>query len=487
MVDFPHLLDAEDYQPLLKLLKDFKPLIQYSLQMKYFICMVEVMLSKEPQLKANSTQIRESFCTEHWHQIMELSFKQAATDKMQLENLDLMRVLIENKVAHDSHDFIKGVIKEITKMVHIRKSNNAISLLISILRNVSTDMIEGIQDLKVTVINWLSSKYKLSELKNVIQNNGSFDQQLVSELYVLCVLSRQGNSYNKSWHSHAIDVQEDADVREHILLIENVVENLQYRMLSKLIVSDVKPIHEHHDLEPIEKLPAKNEVKAIVNERTFVELDKTISDDSSLNENSTENFNNIAASLATSVNVLNALVGYESFDCDNFQAFLQKRIFFKINQLNLMVNNFSSSLNIDRNPNDVNEIVDNLMNIWNDNYHPIIAANLFIVEKSASIIVWIKKQLRPFKGEASMILSPLQTINQLSFEERIQLKCLTLLAYFSAHEDDQDDNNDIDVDADDRSLRVFEAIEKSNFNYKRNEDLFIDMQLIKVNVISISI
>lgn len=481
MVDFPHILEAEDYQPLLKLLKDFKPTIQFSIQMKYFIRMVEAMLSKEPNLKAHSTQIRESFCTEHWHQIMELSFKQAATDKMQLENLDLMRVLIENKVAQSSHDFIKDVIKEVTKMAHIRKSNNAINLLISILRNVSTDMIEGIQDLKITVINWLSSRAKLSELKKVIENNGNFDQQLVSELYVLCVLSRQGNLCNKSRHSDAIDVQEEADVREHILIISNVVENLQYRMLSKLIVSDVKPIIEQDDLESIETLPEKNEVKAIVNERTFVELDKMLSDSTSSNENSTENFSSIAASLATSVNVLNALVGYESFDSDSFQGFLQKRIFFKINQLNLMVEHFGNSMNIDRNPNDVNEIVESLLSIWNDKYHPIIAVNLFIVEKSAAIIAWLRRQLRPFRNENSIILSPLQSSNQLNFEERIQLKCLTLLAYFSVHEDEQVDAMDID----DNLPRVFEAISDCEFNYKRNEDLFIDMQLIKVSVITI--
>lgn len=70
-----------------------------------------------------------------------------------------------------------------------------------------------------------------------------------------------------------------------------------------------------------------------------------------------------------------------------------------------------------------------------------------------------------------MILAPLQTTHQLSFEESIQIKCLTHLAYFSAHEDDMD-SDDMDVDDENKKPSAFDSIENCNFNYKRNEDIF---------------
>lgn len=421
LTDFPHVLQAEDYQSLLKLLKDFKPTIQHALHMKHFIRIINVMLSKEQELKLNSTYIRESYCTEHWHHIMELSFKQAATDKMQLENLDLMRILIENKVIV-SHDFIKEVISEVTKMSHIKKSNQSISLLISILRNVNIDMIENAATLKMAVIKWLSAKAKLSELKKVIETGSTVDKQLISELYVLCVLSRQTNNNKRSHQMEQVNMQEDADVSEHKMFIADMVHNLQYRMLSKLIVSDNLECTKSNKSHLIETLPeSKNDVKAFINETMFTELENLIHDDNSneninsTNETSLENFHSVATSLATYVNILNALVGYESIDSENFYKYLEKRIFLKVGQLNAIVNNFNNTLNIDQNPNDVNEVVEELLSIWHEKYHTIIAENMFIVANNVSIIQWLTKQLTQNHREESLVLTPLQSISQLNF------------------------------------------------------------------------
>ncbi|XP_031619505.1 serine/threonine-protein kinase ATM [Contarinia nasturtii] len=475
LVDFPHVLQAEDYQPLLKLLYDFKPTIQHSLHMKHYIRIVDVMLRKEHELKKGSTLIRDSYCVEYWRNIMTLSFKHAATDKMQLENLDLMRILIENDVIV-SYNFIKDVISEVTKMSNIKKSNSSIKLLISILGNVNTDMIHGITNLKIAVIKWLSSKIKLSELKKVIENNNRFDDHLIADLYVLCVLSRQENGNNKSHKLDTDVMQEDADAFDHDLFIADIVKNLQYRMLSKLIVTDTIHANEKPVTPTINELPEKNDVKAFVNDTIFVELEKAIHDTDGPSENSTspddnslDCFHNIASSLAININILNTLVGYESIDSDFFRKFLTKRIFFKIGQLNVIVEKFDASLNIDQNPNEVNEIVDGLLSIWHDKYHPIIEHNMFIVSNSIHIINWLKVQLKPSLHDESLVLTPIQKISQLSFEERIQLKCLQLLAHFSAY----DDENDTEV-------HVLESISEYTFNYKRNQDIFILFHLIKI-------
>lgn len=345
---------------------------------------------------------------------------------MQLENLDLMRILIENKVIV-SHDFIKEVIGEVTKMSHIKKSNQSISLLISILRNVNVDMIENVATLKMAVMKWLSAKAKLSELKKVIESSSTIDKQLISELYVLCVLSRQENTNKRSHQTEEASVQEDADVLEHKMFIADMVQNLQYRMLSKLIVSDNLQCTKTNESNLIETLPeSKNDVKAFINETIFTELENLLHDDNaneninSTNETSLENFLSVATSLVTYVNILNALVGYESIDSENFYKYLTKRIFLKVGQLNAIVNNFSNSFNIDRNPNDVNEVVEGLLSIWHDKYHTIIAENMFIVANNGSIIEWLTEQLRQNHREESLVLTPLQTIGQLSFKGKWQ-------------------------------------------------------------------
>lgn len=475
LVDFPHILEAVDYESLLKLLEEFKPTIQHSLNMKHYNQIVEVMLRKEPELKKNSTVIRESVCVEHWHHIMTLSFKHAATDKMQSENIDLMRIFVENNVIV-SYDFIKDVIGEVIKMSNIKKSNNSINLLISILSNVNTDMIDGIANLKIDVIKWLSSKIKLSELKKVIENNNQFDDQLVAKLYVLCMLSRQENTSNNVGKSSVAIMPEDADSLDHYLLVADIVKHLQYRMLSKLIVTDTINAAKIPKAQAINELPDKNDLKAFVAEDIFNEFIKVIKEPDNLmengqssSENSLDNFHNIASLLAININVLNTLVSYESFDSDAFRAFLTKRVFLKIDLLNSIVEKFDASLNIDQNPNEVNEVVDVLLGIWHDKYQPIIEHNLFIVTNSSEIIKWLEKQLRPSRHADSLVLTPIQKLSQLSFEERIQLKCLQILAHFSAH----DDENHTEV-------HVFEASSEYTFNYKRNEDLFILFQLVTV-------
>lgn len=469
IVDFPHVLQVNDYQALLDLLLEYKSTIQHPLHMEYFIRMAAMMLRKEHELQQSSN----SFCVERWHKIMELSFKQAETDKTQLENVDLMRVLIDNKVIV-SHNFVKNIIIAIAKTQTIRKSNSSIRLLMSVLQNVNVDMIDDISNLKKAIIHWLTAKIKLSELRKVIENNNTIEKRLVAELSVLCALSRQESTRDKMIDQSIVTEvhHDDSEINEHMSFIDELVQCLQYRMLSKLVVNHTKH-SKWQSAVGIEKLPEPNEVKASLNESINAELEKAIGDANSADdiENSIESFNSICTSLATNVNILNSRVGYESIDGDNFLKFLTKRILFSIGKLNGIIKNVGSSYRIESNPNDVNGIVDNLLDIWHIKYHPIVTENIFVVKNSASIITWLKAQLIETRRPASILMAPLKGANQLEFEQRIQLKCLTLLAHFSAYQEQEQEN----------SLNVFEAIETYSFNYERNEDLYILLQLAKVS------
>lgn len=474
LIDFPHVLQADDYQQLLQLLANFKPIIQYSQQLKCFNRIVHVMLNKQTDLIMNSTLIMESFCTQRWHEIMELSLKQAETDKNQLENIELLRILIDNKVIV-SNEFIKNIIVAVVKTQTIKKSSSSIQLLISVLQNGTTDMVDDIQNLKKLIIHWLSSKIQLNQLKRVIENTNPIDKRLMSELYVRCVLSRKDNS-NKTIQTNLAAIELNADdtdnvVHEYEMVISEIVQNLQYRMISKLIASDiVKTVNVNHS-NFIEKLPEQNDLKAVLNGNIFDDLELALNDSNTSNDISIENFTNICASLSTNVNILNSLISYESIDGETFLKFLDKRIFIKIQQLNLIVgvNEFSNSYTMNRNANDVNEIVDGLISIWHDKYHPVIAENLFFVESCNHVIKWLQSLSKPSPRCQSLILSP--KASKLSFEERIQLKCLMLLAHFSAYQD-----------AKTTGIYAFDAIENYNFKYKRNEDLFIMFEVIKVKI-----
>lgn len=411
-VDYPYLLQAEDYQSLLKLLTDFKPTIQYASHMKYFIRLAQVMLSKEKELKKSSSEIMESFCTEQWHKLMDISFKQAVIDKIQAENFDLMRVLIENHVIV-SHEFIRTIVSDVTKMSSIKKSNHSIRLLISVLRNVNTDMIEDNEKLKIEVIRWLSSNLKLTELKRVIENTNTLDKQLVAQLYVLCALSRQTSTIDINSNSLLYDLADEPDALEHTLYISELIQNLQYLMLSKFIVRDSE-FSKSQQPRAIHDLPARSELKMFLNEAIFKEIELAIHD--VVTENVIESFNNIASSLETSTNILNCLVDHEAIDADHFRKYLQKSIFLKISQLNFTVSNFPNSLNVDDNLNEANEVVELLLTIYHDKYHPIIVTNIFIPQNNASVINWLLKQVRPPRRDESLVMMPLKSAAQMEFQ-----------------------------------------------------------------------
>lgn len=454
---FPHLLEADDYQPMLKLLADYQSTIQHPQQMKPFIKIVKIMLNEEAKLKAMaSSPITESFCTEHWRKIMEFAFKQAATDKIQAENLNLIGELVERQV---SNDFIKTMIIDI--MSNIRKSNHSIALLISIFRGVNVDVLDGIQELKISIINWLSTKVNAAELKRVIADDSSLDKRLVAELYVLCILSRQGESIEFVKRKSNMNADQD----EYRSMIQDLERNLEYRTLSNLIVNDLK---KSTTVQNLNKLPERNEIKAVINESMNAQMEAALHSDDNFGSDNNSDFNLICSSLATYVNILNCFLEYETMDKDALNSSnMKKRISIRIGQLNEIVGRFANSLNVERHANDVNEIVDQLLMIWNDRFHPAVAEIIFTSNNEA-IINWLLRQLKSSRLPSSLVMMPFKALNELEFEYRIQLKCLTLLAHFSAW----DETDEL----------AFDGISDYEFDLKRNEDLFMIFELVKVSI-----
>lgn len=473
LVSFPHLLGTDDYQPLLKQLSDYQSTIFDASDMKSFNKIVQTMLDAEAKLIAVPlTPIRSSFCTENWHKIMEFAFKQAATDKCQNENLDLIGILVTHGGIIVSYDFIRTIITDITKMTSIRKSNDSIGLLINIFRSINVDLINGIHDIKMSVITWLSTRIAATELKKIITSVNGLNKKLIAELYVLCILSRHGQS-NTFVQKFAIQKNNNATIQnEYRSEVHEIEKNLQYRALTKLIVVDLKNTSDQYKPKH-QNLPKRNEVKAIINETFNAKMEESLhSDDSaaSSSDNQMENFIFICKSLQMYVNVLNCLIEYEAMDAETLNTTnLKKRILIRIAQLNDIVTKFDNRMNFRQNPEDVNEIVSRLLNVWNDDNH-LAVANIIYTQKNDSIICWLLKQLTPSKCPASRVMVTLRHENEMEFQYRVQLKCLTLVAHFSAWDNIDSDNNN----------QVFDGIQKYNFELKRNEDMFMVFELVKV-------
>lgn len=478
LVSFPHLLGIDDYQPLLKLLADYQSTIRDASDMISFSKIITTMLDAEVKLIAvPSSPIRSSFCTEYWHKIIEFAFKQAATDKIQNENLQLMGILVTHGVIV-SYDFIKTIITDITKMTRIRKSNDSIGLLINIFRSINVDLINGIDDIKMSVITWLSTRIVATELKRVINSGVDMDDKLIAELYVLCILSRQGqsNTFVKKFDNQKNNAQtvnaSTMTPDEYRSEIREFEKNIQYGALSKLIVCDLKNDLDQNKRKHIRFLPDRSKVKAIINETFNAKMEESLlSNDSatgSEDNNHLENFLFVCKSLQMYVNVLNCLIEYEAMDTEALNTSnLKKRMLIRIAQLNDIFAKFDNRINFRQSPEDVNEIVDRLLEIWNDDNH-LAVANIIYTQKNDSIISWYLKQLIPSQSAASLVMTTLKHENEMEFQYRVQLKLLTLVAHFSAWDNIDSDN------------QVIKGIREYDFELTRNEDLFMVFELAKV-------
>lgn len=459
-----NLLCLDEICAMQKLLANYQKTIQHASAMKPFIIAIRCVLERQAELET-SGELKKCLDANYWHEIMENAKKQAVIDKMQEDNMNLIGVFITHKIFH-SHGFIEALIGEITDR-NIKKSNTSIQLLINVIRNVNFDLLASARDMKMAIINWLSSKVKTTELRKVIGNDCSMELSLVADLYVLCILSRHcERPIQVNATLRLIDGHND---EEHMATINRLSKYFQYRIMSELIVGDTfdashSMINERSDMD----LPDRNAIEAIIDEAINDELEKSLGLDDSAQSNthSSDAFYDTATSLATYAHILNSCVLQRSMTRDRFEkSNFKKRIGIKIQQLNSVIGQLSG----DRD--DVNEMVDKMLQIWHDTYHPVVRDVVFNLSAIESVVTWLEKQLRPIKRRNSPILAPLQDAGQLEFDEQVQLKCLTLMLYIASYATTTDPDNERDI---------FQTIEDYTFNMDRNEDVFIALEMAKV-------
>lgn len=465
MIEYTNLIQIEDFQPLLQMLSDLQPKVKYSVQGKVFNDLVRVMVIAESDLKAKGTGILESFCTEHWHRIMQMALKNCATSNETAEqNVHLLQIMIENGYIV-SYAFIETIAKEISSNT-MKKSTATIRLLIAIFQHVNMDLLTSGDEIKAAVINWLSPKIAASELKRVIGNEENIDIALIAELYVLCVLSKTDKLSKLSF-----EYTEPTSTYENTFdaIIDNLKQQFSYQYFDRLMAVNCSQEIERqskHQNSPV--LPEAKTIDVVLSEKLYSELEKSLNPDDNFQSstNTLDDFAIIASSLTTYINILNQFFACNAFDYVRYEkSFLYKRIAIKIGQLNTVLEGLVNCEEKDK-----FDVVEKLGEIWKFGLHPLLEQLIFERDCNSKLVEWLAQQSQ------SQLRPALQPLNRISFADlpfawKMQLKCLVLLARFSTMDDDN-------------GKRAFQVLDNLEIDTQCNENLFVMFELVRVIILA---
>lgn len=462
--DYPKLIRVEDYQPILRMLSDLQSKIKYSVQAKVFNDLVGTLVAEEARLKVNSTgTILDSFCTEHWHKIMQMALKSCATsNEIAVQNVELLRIMIENGYIV-SHAFIETIAREILSNT-IKKSTTSVCLMIALFHNVNMDVLMSGDKIKASVINWLSPKVDASELKRIIGSEADIDIALVAELYVLCILSKTNKSNKLSFEN----VQRmHCDGSSFDVIIANMRRQFSYQLFDRIMAIDCsRDVDRATAQKWSSSLPEANTIDVVMNEKLYAELERSLNPDDNFqpSPNAMDDFTIIASSLNTYVNILNQFVVYNAFDHAKFEkSFLCKRIAIKITQLSSIMDRLAGC-----DEKDQFDVVEKMNAIWKFGLHPLLEQLIFERDCNGRLIDWLARQLRTGSGSSQLPLKRL-TFADLSSARKMQSKCLMLLARFSTYDDEN-------------GQRALQALEDYEYDTKSSEDLFNMFEVVPVSV-----
>lgn len=465
LTQYPQLLAAEDYQPMLKVLTEFQETIQYSIQLKSLKKLCAVMLAKENDLMLVSALITDEWCNEHWYRIAQLAFRSSTTNlSTSYENLEILCLLIKHR-KFESNSFVEIIIKAVTSN-EIKKSDEAVRLLITIFQTVNIDAFTDAKEVRISVINWLHPQSSPHEFVKSVQNSSKLDVNLVSELLALCILSKISYIPQCSISNDISD--------EFTIFIGNLETNLQYRRLDKLIIDeDANKVVNRIKSIPKITLTDSNQLKAVLVVSYYNELEKVLNPDNrfELTQNRTEDCNQIAISLATFMRILQNLINYEAIDEEKYQkSFLTKRIQIKLDQMNIALDPL---INAQQEPKEILDIAERLLTVFNDDISPMLIDIIVGNQKNRSIVNWCHKKLSTARlGDleevstvnASAVIS---NLHKLTIDRRIEMSLLLILVQLSAHENED-------------GRLAFEHVEEFDFDVMCQRDLFVLFEVMKV-------
>lgn len=454
---YPSKFEASDYQPLLHILENVPSEIQYSIQIKIYANIIRVMLSKEQNFLNSCKIINENSCNTIWMNISQMLFRKASANLLDtISYIKCLQVLIEYKKM-PSPTFINSVIQTIITN-SIKKSNEGIELLITILKNFDIELINNSEQIILNILHWLHFKDSKTNLMQSV-NKINIHTEIIANLTAVCLLS-------KIDEIEILPIAKDNATTDDEIYLDNLEKEILFKSLDKLIVVegvDERIILNNENIN----LPLQSELKTIINEiyleKLFILIGGLSREYDEQIDKEYDYFIYLLSSLELSLHIVNKLIQYDSLDNDKFDKyFLTKRITLKISQIEMFCERvFIESLDIRQ----ASDIFKYIMRIFTINMYHRKLEDMLKSWNCKSIMVWIDRFMLSktmYDSENIKIVN----LDDFSMEFKLRYNCLLVLSFFC------DGPN---------SVIAFNIINDHHFNFSSNEDLFIVFELIQVN------
>lgn len=444
--DHPECVNDEDYQPLLQLLLDFQPTIEFPIQIHTLRRIVQVLLVREPSFDTSKV-INKDFCDGIWLKVAQNALRTSANNRPNLlENTKLLQTLVTHKQLPAT--FIQSIFETYLSS-SIPRTNQSISLIVAIFQHVNIDSLGNSDRLRYDTLNWLHTTSLAMELKN-ISSCDVIDVKLKAELSILCLFSKVDAS---------ICLQPKDLPSEPNTIMADIQVKILFRCLKKMIFSQ---LHQNRMDERAysESLPEPYQIRSIINENHSRKFEAMLTD-VQMTDNPFEDVFNVVSSLHLFVLLLNELITYQALDQHSLDSsYFAKKMKFKVEQLDLCMIRLATGRYEGK---ENMEIIEKLLEVLNETVHPVLVQ----IIKSHSlngIVDWLNHIVNERRERHSRCLMR-KTYDQLKFDQKIRFKAFSLLCYLS------DGIN---------GSEAFEIINEYEYNLMSNGDLCIVIHLIKV-------
>lgn len=322
----PELLCIDDYQPLLNLLLNIQSTIQCKIQIKAFYICCKSLLSQENEFE-NSKIIDYNYCTDLWNKITHQTFRAITSNNMSAsEYHNVLQILLKYK-KNDSENFVSNII-EVYSTSSIKKNNQSLLTLLSILQTYNLSTSENNQTLRNNLLNWLYGKFNPDQIKSIILDDEKIDPQILGKVTTACILINDDNNLS-------INTIENIDFTQYEEFINMLENDLLAKSLSTLIVSKIK--NQNNETE-INELPLPNDINFIIIDNVVEHLCQLVSYENIIYEGNLEKLLNILSKAELCLHILNELINVGALNKERFKKCeITKKLQLKLQEIEVFI------------------------------------------------------------------------------------------------------------------------------------------------------
>lgn len=423
---YTNVLLADDYQPILQLLSDFQVIIQYPIQVKYFIKCCRALLEKEDELyrsTVGSRILNREFCDGIWNKITETTFRlSTANTSVSSEFHSLLALLIKHR-KFASMGFIKNVLQTYSTN-SIKSSNLSVVTLIAIFETINVDSLENSKQLICDFLTWLHPSNRRICLKSALTNYDQISVANKARITVLCLLTSSEKRILQSEKDEESSIQTEYDQE-----IREIEKNIQLKSLNTIIEMIQPEVHHEEFIQ----LPTN--VTSVLNEELYdhfsglVSFDHSGGDVAMENLNKTENIIKLLQNTEFCLEILDNLIKYGALNEEKFKNIIfAKKLKLMLQSIELIFNDLTG-----QSVTETIDILDSLHAVFAPKFHSFLSRFIRIKE-STNVIKWILSKSENVDLKSTKTFE-LIDLNELEGKERCKAKALTLIANIGEYDD----------------------------------------------------